>query len=206
MPELEHELEHVAEALARLLEQHKRKPRIRSAVEAQAAEVQAVEDALWQMYTEESIENGVGVQLDRIGKIIGLGRDGLTDGQYRPQLRAWIKVRRSAGTAAQLIEIVRLSQDDPTFALTLTEPEPATVRVVLDQPVLLGGGGRIKRLFRLLKAAKSAGVKLYLEGTISPFDDVFSFGDVPTETGSSHGWGDADDPDVGGEFVAGFSG
>lgn len=203
---LEQNTSHREEAIALLLYQLKGKPRLEVVVGALGTQVQEIEDALWDLLLERGIESGVGTQLDGIGEIVGKERGGIGDSAYRCILRAWVKVLRSSGTSDQLIEIVRLSQNDADFALTLTEPDPATIRIVLDEPLVLGGGGRIKRLFRLLVEAKSGGVKLFLEGTVSEFDDVFSFGDVPTETGSSNGWGDTADPDVGGEFVAAFAG
>jgi hypothetical protein len=202
--------DHSDRAVANLLGQFRGKPRLEAFVRALVDQVQEVEAAFWELATERTIGAAVGAQIDGLGAVVGLARASLDasldDEVYRALLRAWVKVRRSSGTADQLLEVVRLAEADPAFALTLTEPETATVKVVLDQATPVLEPGLLHRA--LLVPAKSAGVKLYLEGPPagSAEGDWFSFADGSVETNSTHGFGDSGDPDVGGVLSGAYAG
>ena len=80
----------------RLYEQFKDLPGWLSIVDAIAARVQALEDAIVQCYTITSIDESEGVQLDVLGRIVGEQRAGKTDAVYRLYIRAKICANRSS--------------------------------------------------------------------------------------------------------------
>ncbi|XAO54246.1 baseplate protein [Yersinia phage vB_YenM_P778] len=74
-------------------------------LKAVCAEVQGIEDTLYQMYTQRSLETSSGQQLDNIGAWLGVARKpAQTDDSYRVDLRATIAVRRSNGTADKILQ------------------------------------------------------------------------------------------------------
>lgn len=76
-------------------------------------EVQALETALLQILTDTILSGtaAIGQQLDGLGEVIGLERQGLTDDIYRARLRAQVRVNQSGGTIEDLIAIVDLFFD-----------------------------------------------------------------------------------------------
>lgn len=78
---------HVRDALNRLLQQFKGRPRIESFYTALIQQVQDLEDALYDMDAAMQLWNGsstpaVGAQLDIIGDLVGIKRNGLPDNEY----------------------------------------------------------------------------------------------------------------------------
>lgn len=67
--------DHIARAKERLIEQYKGKLKIEGVVEAVIAPLQDIEDVLEQLKVERWIDSAIGVQLDKIGVIVGAARD-----------------------------------------------------------------------------------------------------------------------------------
>lgn len=104
---MQHVTTHIADALARLAEQYKHKPKIAALISAFAEQIQAREDAGWQLFTEQSIDTAVGDQLDVLGKIVGERRDGSMDPDYRLRIRARIRANLSSGTVEDIYKVFR---------------------------------------------------------------------------------------------------
>jgi hypothetical protein len=94
---LEHVTEHEAEALARLALQYVGKPRLEALLRSYVGQVQALEDALWQLATLRSVDTAEGWFLDALGAIVGAERHGLNDADYRAIVRATIRANVSDG-------------------------------------------------------------------------------------------------------------
>lgn len=99
------------------------------------AQVQALNDAATELLPKVSIDGAAGVQLDGLGQIIGLERQGLSDEAYRSALKGWIQVNRSGGTIDQLNAIVRLltSTAIADQAFNLIEDTPAAFKIDFTQ-------------------------------------------------------------------------
>src|SRR3954469_1915667 len=106
---LEHSTDHVARAPARALQQYKdaKAPGVVDVVGDLASEVQALEDALFGIVDETSLANAVGVNLDRLGAIVGEPRAGESDSPYWIRIAAKILVNRSTGSIDDLVRIFR---------------------------------------------------------------------------------------------------
>lgn len=73
---------HVPDALNRLLEQYKGKPKIQAIITSLVKGIQDLEDALYALDQYQQLAYSFGAQLDGIGEIVGLERNGLNDTEY----------------------------------------------------------------------------------------------------------------------------
>lgn len=67
--------DHVVRAKNRLIEQYKGKTKVEGVVEALVQPLQDIEDVLLQLKTERWIDSAIGIQLDKIGEIVGIERE-----------------------------------------------------------------------------------------------------------------------------------
>ncbi len=105
---LTHKLTHVADGLAHLAYQFQDLPHFEAILTAWLNRIQEIEDVLWELIDERTIDAAVGVQLDGIGAIVGEPRLGKTDDEYRLFIKARRLVNLSSGTVPELIEILGL--------------------------------------------------------------------------------------------------
>lgn len=114
--------DHTGIGLARLITQYKGKPRMTALLTSYLIEVQAIEDAAFQVI-DATIDTATGHALTQWGKIVGQVNPGLSDENYRVLIRARIRVNRSDGRPRDLIEILEL------VAVSIGET-PAEIRFV----------------------------------------------------------------------------
>ena len=171
------------QGLGMLAQQFQGKAKIAALLSPWLAELQAVEDAAWQVLTAGAIDGAFGDALDQIGGIVLQPRAGLTDTTYRSVLRAAILANRSNGTGDQLLAILALLL--PGAGVHLTEYFPAALVADPAAPVAIGAGLAAD----VLRRARSAGVTLHLVDY--PVVDVFRFatGEFP-ELDAARGFGD----------------
>lgn len=100
-----------ARALDRLAAQFSGKPRIAAILNALSAEVQQVEDMLFDLLNKRSIDGGEGVQLDKLGTIVGQPRQSRTDAEYRVALRARIRINLAQGQPEEIIAAIKFATD-----------------------------------------------------------------------------------------------
>lgn len=188
-----------AHGLARLIEQYKKKPRIEAILCALLDEVQEIEDAEWDLYTRRSIASAEGAQLDVLGAIVGRPRAGLDDEDYRAWIAAQIAANRSAGTAPELLHILRLIYGD-TQDVELQEWWPAELTVTLHEMI----EHTPAVILAILRQAKSGGVRLILEYTHAARGETFEFASAvtPAEYDDALGYGSTVDATLGGSYAA----
>ena len=195
---------HVADAMARMMHQYASLPEtytvtlpnsgitIRTSyigviIAVLADRMQGVENAIYQMQAGRLYYNGstypaTGAQLDGIGGLVGVVRNGLTNAEYLLLIKATIAANYSCGTCENLIKILRLLFQAST--LQMFEFFPAEVAFNLTSGIL--DVDLIPYATVLLKNAMSAGVNL-------------AFISVPTTT-SVFQFRDLNGPSVGGGF------
>lgn len=197
---------HCEESKSLLISQF-RKPRIEAflcalmdGVEGEGGGLQEVENALWALLTERWLDTAVGAQLDMIGRIVDLPRAGWLDPVYRVLLGAWILVTGSTGTWPDLVAILDALGIEIAL-VTLAEPGPATLRIVLGAPVETIDAGLV---FAFLRRAKSAAYRFELFFPVVDVASTFTLGDAADalELDDALGFGDATGADVGG-YLAG---
>ena len=127
---------HVQQALARLLQQYQGYPRITALITAFVTQIQNLENGLYAIDAGRQIYNGnaVGLQLDNLGTLIGLARNGLPDNQYLVLLRGTIAEDNSDTTQATLVNIIQtVFEATNVFVMTPNSPggplgmPPATI-------------------------------------------------------------------------------
>lgn len=182
---LTHVTDHVAGGKA-LLARMFRKPVIEALLGSWLTQVQAIEDAAWQVYNGFDLDDAIGAQLDAIGSVVGLARgDIATDALYRRALRAWIIANASHGDGDTITRLVDVALDGAGFAVT---PWPAAAFVVTAPVVDIGA----VLLASMLRRAAASGVGAQL---VAPVDSgatfVFSADSETSTTSSTRGFADA---------------
>ena len=178
---------HVAEGLALLTEQFKGKPVIEGILKAWLAQVQSAEDVTFEVIQSRNLQ-GVGVQLDILGSLVGETRQGRTDAEYAPAIGLRIQVNQSDGSTRAILDIIKnflglYGLSDST--VVYSESQPARFRVETTTLTTV----RAAALLRILLQAKPAGVALEFIGNGDPapgstgneiiYDHVTSLPTVP---------------------------
>lgn len=104
-------------AQARVLTQFKNKTVINNLLTIFINQIQSFETALMQVMQNIWIDTAAGVQLDGLGKIVGISRDGLTDDEYRNAIRIQIAINVSNGTPNVVINLLQLITGQPVVQL-----------------------------------------------------------------------------------------
>lgn len=169
---------HVADAPTRLVEQFKGQANVEALLGVFAQQVQELEDALFEILDESTLETAVGAQLDGFGTIVGEERQGRTDNDYRLAIASRISLNVISGTIEQLIELITgLIFSSQTVELTESFPAVFTIRIPDEISV---DGARVSMF---IQSAKPAGVRaiFWWFETAIPFGflgdvDAFAFG------------------------------
>lgn len=191
---------HVQDALDRLLVQYKGLPRIKGLITALVQQIQDLEDAIYDLDQGRQFWNGtttpaIGAQLDVIGLIVGIARNGLSDQQYILFIFGKIAENFSNGTRPEIATIVNNMFQAQTTIIKDYYPAGIGFEAI--------GSGIPSRLFELAKGivegGLSAGVKL-VYAAASENTDVFRFY-APGIDGATNGFSGLSQPSIGGKFI-----
>lgn len=151
-----HVTTHVADGLAAVMRALRNAANLKAISAAWLAQVQALEDVLWDLLLQADLTYAVGAQLDQIGVIVGMPRGTLDDTDFRPILRAAIRARRSSGGTEDLIAIATLALTGSGVTFSVREGHGSVViephaTIPLDAAALLrvlrlgkAGGGQVQ--------------------------------------------------------------
>jgi hypothetical protein len=168
-----------------------------------ANEIQNLENVGFDVNNERLFYNGTtfpaqGAQLDGIGALVGIGRNGLNDAEYLIFIIAKIAENFSDGTIPAIGNIVSLLFETQIF--NFFEMFPAEIDLQIPDtspldPALYGAVAGI------IQASLGAGIGL---GSIVVYDatNPFEFGDALAAPAFTNGFGDVNDASVGGEFAS----
>jgi len=163
MTTMTHKTDLVEEAKGRLIEQFRGRTNIEAVIGALAQQSQELEDAAFEVLTETTIANAVGIQLDSLGSLIGVERGGSLDAEYRLKLQAQVLANTSDGTINELLGVLDALG---ATSIVLTENYPAKVEIVIDDPFTLGDvAGEMVNKAR----AAAVGLDLTWHETATPF-------------------------------------
>jgi hypothetical protein len=168
MTSLQHVTDHEARGMALLSEQFKHKSAITALLKSWCAEVQALEDEVYELQAQRTLASASGVGLDVIGALVGQPREGRTDAQYKLWIAGRILVNKSRGKAPQLIAIARKLCNGP---VRFKDYYPAGFMIFSEAPIAGSDGVEIAKL---LKIAKAAGVSMQFHWFDSPTAFRFS--------------------------------
>jgi hypothetical protein len=142
---------HVERGLAKLLGDFQGKPIIKGILSSRLRARQRLEDAAWEVAFAMNIATGFGIILDRIGKIVGRGRAGLLDDDYRYALRTQIRINRSNGNPQDFVDIGALAVED-SDRFSFQDFSPAHILATyLDEPSSLPALGVIESNFSQIR-------------------------------------------------------
>ena len=112
--------------LSRLCQEFKDRPNIIANLTAWLTPFIDLDQAISDVLTKRSIDTATGVQLDKLGSIVGAKRAGLDDESYRRRLFAFIATNRSGGSPAEIVNICRLIINDPAVRVQYLNQGVAT--------------------------------------------------------------------------------
>jgi len=171
-----HIADHKERTIALLIEQFRvDRPKINSFISSVVASCQEIENVLFDLLRFRSIALATGVQLDKVGAIVGIGRTSLDDEVYRSDIYFQIYLNKSSGEPEVLISA--LQRVTGSSHIDYCEPSPATVLLFINQAIR----PLPSDLFAKMKSLTAAGVSLYIE--YSNATDIFVFnGDIQSTT------------------------
>lgn len=187
---------HVVDALNRLLQQYKDKDRIRALIETDGERTQQLEDVLQVLNVERTLDDADGIQLDRLGDILGIDRNGLSDEDYRTRLRIKVIQNISNGEPDRLINVY-------AFLLEATQVQyqehyPAGVALMANAPVI---AGQETLIYTEIQNISPAGVRVDYIGSYDALDAfAFEGSSGPNDLAGADGFGDLTDLGIGGMF------
>lgn len=130
---------HVADALNRLLQQYRGLPNMTALITALVDQVQDFENAAYPVDAGRQLFNGttypaVGAQLDGIGQLVNVARNGLTDAEYLILILGTISENFSDGTWTSILNIISILTQSTD--ITVFEHFPASIAIMLEGPNL----------------------------------------------------------------------
>lgn len=94
---------HITDALGRVIQQYSKAANLQNIITAFVEQIQNLEDSLFTVYGRLDIDNSKGAQLDGIGVIVDIARQGFDDDTYRILLKGKIATNISDGTPEKII-------------------------------------------------------------------------------------------------------
>lgn len=192
--------DHVQQCLDQMMQQYKDQPNFAALMTALVNQIQDLEDAIFALDSGRQLWDGqefpaIGAQLDVIGEIVGISRNGLSDPEYLLFIFGKIAQNFSDSTVPAILSVLNYVFQAQSVLLQEIYPAGISVQVL---------GTALNPIYyqtaiNLVKQSLGAGINLVFVGG-SPSVNVFRF-DGPGVVGSVNGWGDKDDPTVGGKFV-----
>lgn len=172
--------DHVQQALDRLLQQYKGRPRMQGLITALVNQIQDLENAIFPVGTETLLFNGQnyiakGAQLDGIGELVNVARNGLGDDEYLILILGTIGVNFSDTTGDTMTGIIKeLTQAQD---VTVFDHYPAGYGVQVQAPSVPSGLWAL--IASLIQGALGAAIELCYIDQYDPSDSFnFSGGKV----------------------------
>lgn len=186
-------IDHITDGRNRLLQQYRQSPRLIALQYALfSRQVQDLELAAHRLYGRLDIDRSQGLQLDHLGGIVGLKRSGWGDALYRILLKAKVGQNVSRGTLEDVISVWQILAQ--AGQVQVLETYPAQIDLYSDTPInsLIAGF-----IHALMQQVVAAGVRVDF---LVIYSSTSAFG-FDGEEVNVHGFGDLNDPGIGGELA-----
>jgi hypothetical protein len=115
---------------ARLLPEFSQSSKIKGLLKSLLGVVQTTEDTLFDIMNNTGIDTAEGAQLDNIGKLLRVSRDGHTDTQYRLNLYSKISINSSRANPESVLTLSRFVTGSNEVTLGETYPAEFHVNIV----------------------------------------------------------------------------
>lgn len=169
---LSHVKDYLSTAKGYLPQQYKDRPNIEGLLTAIIRPLQDIENKLYEIYRNYSLQEASDHYLDRIGTLVGESRNHLEDDKYRLAILARIMVNNAGATPEDIINTLKFTYNPRR--LSYTEIYPACFSVFMQ-------GNNINSSSKsLIKSIIPAGVSNFVV-TYSPEDDPFIFAECSGE-------------------------
>lgn len=195
--ELERIDDHVARAIAMIVQQFKGKPNFEAVLTAFIQRVQEVEDMLHDVWQARMLDNASGARLDGLGSIVGIEREGDTDTVYKVRIRARIFSNVSRGTADDIMRIASLL-GGTNVSVSYSEVYEYPAAFALTLAGIGVDGDSVAAVFAAVASATPAGVALSLLYSLAQPENTFTFSSTADTNQSDAGRG------FGGGLLAGL--
>ena len=182
---------HIIDAEGRLLQQYKNKPNLSALLDSLVGPIQSLEDAARDLSINRGVNSAVGVQLDRLGDIVGLTRNHLSDDVYRLRIKVRIIQNLSQGEPDRLLQVFQFLVGATN--VHYEEHYPAGSALVANAPI---PAGQETFFYENIQNIAPAGARVDYIGTV-PADVPFIFAGGQAPGG---GFGDLNNSLVGGGF------
>ena len=184
--------DHIERAKKQLLTQYKEKLGIGYLIESFVDQIQQLENVFVTLSVERAVDVAVGVQLDRIGVIVGIERvPGQSDTDYRLAIKIRIGQNLSEGEPESVIQTFRTLTG--AVLVILNDGYHAEIDLACELDFTQD---QVNQYIYEIKKVVAAGVRV--SGLIS-FDDVEPFAFAGTMIGA--GFGSDTNPTAGGKFA-----
>lgn len=164
--------DHAERAIARLVLRDKDKADMRTIATAIGVQAQDLEDALFGIYTAQSVTSATGISLDYIGALLSESRNGLSDTEYRAVINAKILASVGSGVREEIIAIADALITSTVISFQVTGGRADFVIKINSGVSDFVTDVQARRLARILNFAKAAGVRaivMYRNFTTNPF-------------------------------------
>lgn len=184
---------HSEQAVERLISQYRQNLDFIGILSAFCAQIQELENGIFTLYSRLDLSSVTGIQLDNLGTIIGVRRQGFNDEIYRTMLWAKLFSNISNGTPNEIINIFKVLTKSTN--IDFIEIYPATIQIQ--------GNANIDQSIEpyinpILQKALGAGVQI--NGLVLYEDESFVFDDDTDPVAEGDGFGDDTDLTVGGKL------
>lgn len=180
---LTEQTDQVEQALRLLALQYKSKEKLEAYLSSFITQVQLLEAAFFDIYSLLDIDTQTGAQLDLIGRIVQRAREGRSDAEYRPWLKAQIAANLSAGRADDLLNILNIL--GTTQGVWTTLP-PAGFLIDLG----LDTAENVTQIAGLIRQARGAGINGQLLYDTVAVGEEFRWADALAIQASEQGFSD----------------
>lgn len=141
-------------------------PLLDGLLQTAVVEVQEVEDVLFQLLLQRSVDTAVGAQLDTLGAIVGIDREGRSNTEYRQSILVQIQINNTGGQEAALAALLEDLVNPVT--IDIVEVFPAGLDIAIDETGVTIG------TIQLLRRAVAATVELQF-AQVDPGETPFAF-------------------------------
>lgn len=166
--------DHIDRAVRAMPSQFRGKPNMADLLGVLVRPLQRLEDMVWALLSQRSLETATGARLEQLGKLVGESRNGRDDADYLRYIQARIITNRSNGTIEDLLSVARIlvNSEDAGYVLEPGYPAGISLRVedvVVDEDLAT-------ELIRFLKRTVGVARKMVLEYWPYEVDELFACG------------------------------
>lgn len=190
-------LAHETEAVEFLTDHYRNKINIPGLVKAFARQCQTLENVIWDVIEKFYLANNpVGDQLDALGSIVGVARQGANDATYLQLVKVQIRINRSQGVVEDILQVLNLLGATPHYVEQFLPPWSGSFLVEcwnLASPVFVA---------RQLTRCRSGGTYGELHYSTWPDGSDFEFVSRNVSLTGEGTWGSRYSASTGGPMVA----